>query len=333
MTVHLVKEAIGFLRALSSEGQGDAGRGRAPTMNGRASLRTRCESVESDIDSSRDLLNLDGRRHTRCESTASDIDELIPNEGNSTGGKKRLSRVPPKAKRWSLIRSSPSMHQLKVVKAFASNRASKGDEHGYDREGAAEPYYAEGGGTCSPPLSPPSPTPPPAAELSAGPAQQESAGVACSRPTRRVTISAQVDAQQESAGVASSRPTHRASISDQVRVKSTRWQSRAAPAQQDGVELSSLPVGQQPKPSQDGVFWRGMKNVKVGSDFLEHGGTELAPMSTTTNLTVALEYCACPKPLLFRLHATNFMQHGADLAFLSCFPGEEEVLFPPLVRV
>ena len=105
-------------------------------------------------------------------------------------------------------------------------------------------------------------------------------------------------------------------------------------AQQGAVELSSLPVGQQAKPSQDRrVFWRGMKNVKVGSDFLEHGGTELAPMSTTTNLTVALEYCACPKPLLFRLHASNFLQHGADLAFLSCFPGEEEVLFPPLVRV
>ena len=75
-----------------------------------------------------------------------------------------------------------------------------------------------------------------------------------------------------------------------------------------------------------------MKDVKIPDDFLQgkRGGTELAPMSTTTSLAVALEYCASPRPLLFRLRAKTFMQRGAGPAFLSCFPDEAETLFPPL---
>ena len=37
-------------------------------------------------------------------------------------------------------------------------------------------------------------------------------------------------------------------------------------------------------------FWRGMRNRKVPDEFLERGGTELAPMSTTSNLVVAMQY-------------------------------------------
>jgi len=34
--------------------------------------------------------------------------------------------------------------------------------------------------------------------------------------------------------------------------------------------------------------------------------------------------------VLLRLRTSTFMQRGADLSFLSAFPGEAEVLFPPL---
>ncbi len=34
--------------------------------------------------------------------------------------------------------------------------------------------------------------------------------------------------------------------------------------------------------------------------------------------------------MLLRLTIENFLQYGADIAFLSAFPGEAEYLFPPL---
>ena len=33
---------------------------------------------------------------------------------------------------------------------------------------------------------------------------------------------------------------------------------------------------------------------------------------------------------VMRIHNTDWTQRGADLRFLSCYPGEEESLFPPL---
>jgi hypothetical protein len=78
------------------------------------------------------------------------------------------------------------------------------------------------------------------------------------------------------------------------------------------------------------VLWRGMRNTKVSDDFLQHGGTELAFMSTTTNPAVAVRYALSRHALLFKLVAPDFMALGADLQWLSAFPGEDEVLFPPL---
>ena len=65
-------------------------------------------------------------------------------------------------------------------------------------------------------------------------------------------------------------------------------------------------------------------------EFLELGGTELAPMSTTTSLDVAMEYCASKNALILRLNTASFMERGADISFLSAFPTEKEVLYPPL---
>jgi hypothetical protein len=78
------------------------------------------------------------------------------------------------------------------------------------------------------------------------------------------------------------------------------------------------------------VVWRGMRNVLVSEDFMLEGGTELAFMSTTADLSVAVRYSLSRHSLLFKLVAPNFMSLGADLQWLSAFPGEAEVLFPPL---
>ena len=81
---------------------------------------------------------------------------------------------------------------------------------------------------------------------------------------------------------------------------------------------------------QNQVVWRGLRNVKVSEEFMQHGGTELAFMSTTTDLRVAVRYALSRHSLLLRIVAPSFMALGADLQWLSAFPGEAEVLFPPL---
>ena len=79
-----------------------------------------------------------------------------------------------------------------------------------------------------------------------------------------------------------------------------------------------------------GTLWRGMRNVRATTEFMTKGGTELAFMSTTTKLNVAVRYSLSRHSLLFKIVASNFMVYGADLGWLSAFPGEAEVLFPPL---
>jgi hypothetical protein len=77
-------------------------------------------------------------------------------------------------------------------------------------------------------------------------------------------------------------------------------------------------------------LFRGIRDRFATVDFLRYGGTEIAPMSTTSDLAVALRYCRSRAPLLFKIRTTSFMERGADLSFLSAFPGEAEMLYPPL---
>jgi hypothetical protein len=80
------------------------------------------------------------------------------------------------------------------------------------------------------------------------------------------------------------------------------------------------------------VLWRGMTNVAVGREFLLQGGSEKAPMSTTRDLNVALKYGIGLEydSVLFRIKVTSKVKMGADLQWLSAFPQESEVLYPPL---
>jgi hypothetical protein len=77
-------------------------------------------------------------------------------------------------------------------------------------------------------------------------------------------------------------------------------------------------------------LWRGLKNMSVAGDFLAMGGTELAPMSTTTSLAVAVQYSLSASSLILKVKTDSFMDRGADLSWVSAFPEEAEVLFPPL---
>ena len=73
-----------------------------------------------------------------------------------------------------------------------------------------------------------------------------------------------------------------------------------------------------------------MKDVAAPESFMADGGTELAPMSTTSDLSVAMRYSASRCSVLLRLVTDSFYDRGLNVSFLSAFPNEAEYLFPPL---
>jgi hypothetical protein len=91
------------------------------------------------------------------------------------------------------------------------------------------------------------------------------------------------------------------------------------------VEADTWAVG------MERTLWRGMKGLYPSEDFLIGGGAEQAPMSTTRDIGVAAAYsCSLAGSLIFKIRVPNALQHGASLQWLSAFPKEEEVLYPPL---
>lgn len=81
-------------------------------------------------------------------------------------------------------------------------------------------------------------------------------------------------------------------------------------------------------------LWRGMNNLTIPDEFLQTGGAELAPMSTTTSLEVALKYAfQGPKAFLFLVRTRNYLDRGADISWLSCFPQECEYLYRPITTL
>ena len=73
-----------------------------------------------------------------------------------------------------------------------------------------------------------------------------------------------------------------------------------------------------------------MKNNSVDDTFLRKGGADASCMSTSFDLDIIGSYAKSANPLIFRIKVDSPMQMGADLEWLSCFPEEKEVLYPPL---
>ena len=78
------------------------------------------------------------------------------------------------------------------------------------------------------------------------------------------------------------------------------------------------------------TLWRGLQNVSVDiENFLKLGGTELAPMSTTTDEDVARKYAKSNVPLVLKYEVVG-MRAGVSIQWLSLYPKESEYLYPPL---
>jgi tRNA A-37 threonylcarbamoyl transferase component Bud32 len=96
--------------------------------------------------------------------------------------------------------------------------------------------------------------------------------------------------------------------------------------------------------AKDGIkmraFWRGLDNMGAEEDFFKEGGTEMGCMSTTEDEAVARNFAKVlgftkegeeqHNPLLLKVETTSHMDCGSDISWLSMYPEEKEVLFPPL---
>jgi hypothetical protein len=107
----------------------------------------------------------------------------------------------------------------------------------------------------------------------------------------------------------------------------------------DGIKRLRKVLADAPGAGEPRAFWRGMSGARVTQEFMEQftskGGTEMAPMSTSDDEAVARRFAkwddaACTDAVLIKVEAADHTCCGADLAWLSMYAGEREVLFPPL---
>lgn len=98
----------------------------------------------------------------------------------------------------------------------------------------------------------------------------------------------------------------------------------------EGIKLLRSVAARLPNAHEPQDFWRGMKDLTISDAFLTSGGTEFACMSTSLSQEIAIDFALSKAPMILKLETKDFMSRGADVSFLSVYPGEGEMLFPPL---
>jgi len=85
------------------------------------------------------------------------------------------------------------------------------------------------------------------------------------------------------------------------------------------------------------TVYRGISGGRLAVDFRELGGVEIGFMSTTVDRKVALHYAGAGKrgklAILMEMKQGLANARGANLADLSQYPGEAEILWPPLTAI
>ena len=99
----------------------------------------------------------------------------------------------------------------------------------------------------------------------------------------------------------------------------------------EGIKMLRAVAASLPDAHTLRVYWRGMKDLGITGEFLQKGGTDFACVSTTALESVAVHnFASSALPLVFKVVSQSCMNRGADIAFLSVYPGEQEALYPPL---
>lgn len=102
----------------------------------------------------------------------------------------------------------------------------------------------------------------------------------------------------------------------------------------DGLKKLRRFAGTLPTRNNPQTFWRGIQDRRLTDEFLEQGGCEFACMSTTPLKEIAVDFATgngSQKPLIFQIETKDFIDRGADISFLSVYPDEAEMLYPPLM--
>mmetsp|Transcript_38330 Transcript_38330/g.120666 ORF Transcript_38330/g.120666 Transcript_38330/m.120666 type:complete len:1644 (-) Transcript_38330:81-5012(-) len=87
--------------------------------------------------------------------------------------------------------------------------------------------------------------------------------------------------------------------------------------------------------SESRLVFRGLKDLSLPQEFFTEdeygvrGGIEFAMMSTTRDKSVALQYVGTGTATVFEI-VYGAVDRGASIGFLSQYPDEDEILFPPL---
>ena len=74
-----------------------------------------------------------------------------------------------------------------------------------------------------------------------------------------------------------------------------------------------------------------MSGLSLTKEFMTEGGSEFACMSTSASLEMAASFAKMgANPMVFKYDTESCIDRGADIAYLSVYKGEKEVLYPPL---
>ena len=69
----------------------------------------------------------------------------------------------------------------------------------------------------------------------------------------------------------------------------------------DGIKKLRTIEADLPHAFKEIDLFRGLRDVEVAEDFMEKGGVEMAAMSTTTDMGVAIRYSASKSSLIFKV--------------------------------
>jgi hypothetical protein len=100
-----------------------------------------------------------------------------------------------------------------------------------------------------------------------------------------------------------------------------------------GLKILRTAQGDNEDVSIEQYFYRGLTGMEVCAEFKKTGGTELSCMSTTDDEEVAALFAVGAAPLIFKYLSNDFISAGAKVWFISVYPTEREVLYPPLTHL